>query len=319
MNEDSLPRMNGHRSEPVSRIVDDIMSRPRPSGHVIVFANEKGGVGKSTLAFHCAVALANAGAQVVAIDLDARQQSLATALENRKATVTCLDARLRCPRFAVVDKASPAVMLQEIARLGSHARFIIIDAPGHDTPVARRALALADTIVTPVNASFVDINHLGRFNPATLDFTRTGPFGQMVADIRAERVERNLPAGDWVLLKNRMRVAEKRQQQRVDEALTNLGTALDARLASGLPERVGYRDLFVFGLTHADISQIPQLKQRGRSDPDDISRLLAELRLPPMSMAAGRPPKTHSRVRATTRDRFLASLRDHIEPKRARS
>jgi chromosome partitioning protein len=300
--------------ETISRMVDDVNERTRPSAHIIVFANEKGGVGKSTLAFHCSVALANAGARVVAIDLDVRQQSLATALENRVATARCLDAPLPRPRFSALKTPSTAMLLQEIARLDSAARFIVIDAPGSDTPIGRRSLALADTIVTPVNASFLDLNHLGRFNPATLDLVGFGPFGELARAVRYEKAARGLSVPDWVLLKNRIRTSETRQQARVDRSLTNLAAALDARLATGLSERVGYRDLFMFGLTHADIARIPRLQQRSRTGPDDIARLLAELRLPPMSLGDGRVSPPHARVRAATRDRFLNSLRNHIEP-----
>jgi chromosome partitioning protein len=48
------------------------MSQP----HFIVFANEKGGTGKSTTAVHSAVALAAAGRCVAAVALDTRQRKL---------------------------------------------------------------------------------------------------------------------------------------------------------------------------------------------------------------------------------------------------
>ncbi|MEG7616795.1 division plane positioning ATPase MipZ, partial [Listeria monocytogenes] len=48
----------------------------RPQSHIIVFANEKGGVGKSTTAFHTCIALCNAGEKVAAIDVDLRQLTL---------------------------------------------------------------------------------------------------------------------------------------------------------------------------------------------------------------------------------------------------
>ena len=75
------------------------MSQP----HFIVFANEKGGTGKSTTAVHTAVALAASGHRVGALDLDSRQRTMTRYLENRDATMRRLDkqlpqARLRSAR-----------------------------------------------------------------------------------------------------------------------------------------------------------------------------------------------------------------------------
>ena len=57
------------------------------TAHRIVFANEKGGSGKSTTAVHVAVALAAMGRKVAALDLDTRQRTLARYLDNRAALI----------------------------------------------------------------------------------------------------------------------------------------------------------------------------------------------------------------------------------------
>ena len=51
--------------------------------HRIVFANEKGGTGKSTTAVHVAVALSYMGAHVTMLDLDPRQRTSHRYMENR--------------------------------------------------------------------------------------------------------------------------------------------------------------------------------------------------------------------------------------------
>src|SRR5690606_30807674 len=107
------------RDEHPSIVVQDIMRRRRPDAHVIVFANEKGGVGKSTLAFHCALALAHAGKRVLAIDCDRRQQTLHHMLEARDATMRTLRIGLPRPDHTVLLKQSGALLLQEIERLGN--------------------------------------------------------------------------------------------------------------------------------------------------------------------------------------------------------
>src|SRR3546814_12662354 len=59
---------------------------PNGQAHYIVFANEKGGTGKSTTAVHVAVALATQGHKVGVIDLDPRQRTVTRYLENREET-----------------------------------------------------------------------------------------------------------------------------------------------------------------------------------------------------------------------------------------
>ena len=66
------------------------MSQP----HFIVFANEKGGTGKSTTAVHAAIALAASGHRVGALDLDHRQRTMTRYLENRATTLVRLEEEL---------------------------------------------------------------------------------------------------------------------------------------------------------------------------------------------------------------------------------
>lgn len=66
--------------------------------HVIVFANEKGGTGKSTTAVHTAVALQSTGHSVAAIDLDTRQKTMTRYLDNREATARRRQIDLPSPR-----------------------------------------------------------------------------------------------------------------------------------------------------------------------------------------------------------------------------
>ena len=67
--------------------------------HRIVFANEKGGTGKSTTAVHVAVALAYQGAKVAALDLDTRQKTFFRYCENRSETQRRRNVQLPGPVF----------------------------------------------------------------------------------------------------------------------------------------------------------------------------------------------------------------------------
>lgn len=271
-------------------IVADIAARPRPRSRVIVVANEKGGVGKSTIAFHLCVTLADAGLKVAALDLDRRQQSLCAALERREGTARRLDIALPVPKYQVLHVPSGATLCQEIGRIGWDSDIVVIDVAGADSGIARRAIAIADTLVTPVNSSFVDLDLLGRFHPVTLDLISHGRFATTVSEIRDARLRRDLSAIDWIVVPNRVRRGANQNQDRIDAALDRLAPDLGFRLAHGLSERVAYRELFLLGLTHLDLRRIPELS---RAKPDanrEVLALLAEL-----AIAGQHDPAAHGR------------------------
>ncbi|MEY4953079.1 MAG: hypothetical protein RL299_1503 [Pseudomonadota bacterium] len=260
-------------------VIADIASRPRGQARIITVANEKGGVGKSTVAFHLAVALADTGHKVLAIDLDRRQQTLTRTLTARGGTAKRLGVRLPLPKHLVLQQQSGAQLCQEIARAGWDCDYIVIDAAGHDSPIARRAIALADLLVSPVNSSFADLDLLGRFHPVTNKLLGPGCFSAMVTELRSARAEAGLPAMDWLVLQNRKRRETSKNQDRVDAALRRLSPRLDFRLGAGLFERVAYRELFLLGLTHIDLKRIPELARTKAVATSEVSTLLDDLEI----------------------------------------
>lgn len=298
-----------------SIIVRDVLSRVRPSGHVVVFANEKGGVGKSTLAFHCSVALSYAGHKVLAVDLDRRQRSLDSALEHRDATAQSLQVDLPRPRHIVLHKQSGALLTQEIARAGLDSTVVVIDVAGHDSPIARYAIAMADTLVTPVNASSIDLELLGNFDPVTKRLRDVGHFARLVCELRQERLNRGAGSFDWMVMKNRVRTNERRQQIRVDEALAQLVPSFGFRLGQDFRERVAYRELFAFGLTHLDLKRIPGLAKMRAPTGDEILQLASDLAIPDQLVPqqwndGGRK----ARINEKSQRAFSASLHAHMQP-----
>lgn len=141
--------------------------------HLIVLGNEKGGSGKSTTAVHIAVALAHTGAAVGVVDLDARQRTSARYLENRAAFAVKRGLDLVQPEVAVIadgDGDVGKLAVQREAWAGKD--YIVIDTPGRDSPLARAALSAADTLVTPMNDSFVDFDLIGQVDPETYKVSR---------------------------------------------------------------------------------------------------------------------------------------------------
>ena len=258
-------------------VLADIASRPRGNARIITVANEKGGVGKSTLAFHIAVALADCGHKVLAVDLDRRQQSLSRALVARGGTAKRLGVRLPLPRELLLQQHSGAHLCQELARAGWDCDYVVIDAPGHDAPVVRRAIAMADMLVSPINASFVDLGLLGQFHPVTHKLTGPGCFAAMVLELRAARAEAGLAELDWLVLQNRRRRDASHNQGKVDSALQRLARRFEFRLGAGLSERVAYRDLVLLGLTQLDLHRLPDLPRARGGAGGELRRLLDDL------------------------------------------
>jgi chromosome partitioning protein len=266
-----------------SVVVKDICSRVKPQARIITVANEKGGVGKSTVAFHLAVALADCGHKVLAVDLDRRQQTLTRTLSARDGTAQRLGVRLPLPRHLLLQQQSGAMLCQEIARIGWDCDYVVIDAAGHDSGIARRAIALADLLVTPVNSSLVDLDLLGRLHPATERYQGPGCFAAMVGELRAARAAAGLGALDWLVLQNRRRRERSHNQDRIDSALRRMGARLDFRLGAGLTERVAYRELFPLGLTHLDLQRIPDLARTRVAAKAEVRQLLDDLALEPVA------------------------------------
>ena len=270
------PQQLGDESLLMSRNHDE---RAESDGRIITFANEKGGVGKSTIAFHCCMALCNAGYKVAVVDLDHRQQTMARALENREGTARRLKVNLPSPSYVILNHQSGAALSQEIARIGWEADYVLIDVAGHDSPVARHAIAMADTVVTPVNNSFVDIDLLGQFDSMTMQLKRYGSFTRLVQELREVRDHRGKPPFDWIVVQNRLRRLGSNNEHRIGDALNELASKAGFRLTAGLGERVAYRELFLLGLTVLDLKHIPDLARAQPAAKTEIMAMLFDMRL----------------------------------------
>jgi chromosome partitioning protein len=296
------------REEHPSVVLRDLAGRRLPHGHVITFANEKGGVGKSTLAFHTAVSLSHQGLKVLVVDCDRRQQSIHRLLEARDATARTLKVELPRPRHFALERPSGAILCQEIDRVAPDADVVVIDLAGHDSPIARRGIALADTVVTPVNCSHADLDPIGRMNPVSHKFKAAGPFSEVVGELREQRVAMGIEPFDWVVIKNRMRNCEQRLIASVDQSLATMAGHLGFRLARGLTERLAYRDLLPFGLSHVDLKLIPQLGQLRSAQVREMRQLMDDLQLPEFAAGEHRKPAKAAPVLAECERNYRDSL-----------
>lgn len=248
--------------------------------HVIVFANEKGGTGKSTTAVHVAIALAAKGARVAAYDLDHRQRTLGRYLDNRAATIQRLGRDLPMPEHATHDGESLARFTEQLERLGRDADFLIIDTPGRDDRFARMAAQRADTLVTPMNDSFVDFDLIGQVDPTTFKVTRPSFYAELIWDARKARSKADGATIDWVVLRNRLQHIEARNMRRVSDALGQLAKRVGFRVIPGLGERVIYRELFPNGLTLLDSREFGEMALGHVAARQELREMMAALGLP---------------------------------------
>ena len=236
------------------------------TAHIIVFGNEKGGSGKTTAAMHVAVSLARLGKSVATIDLDSRQRSLTRQLENRAAFAERTGVEIPMPERHVVERSnlkSLDAAAEEEARkftdtltdLQDKFAFIVIDTPGSDTQLSRLGHAMADTLVTPMNDSFVDFDLLARIDPQTFEVKQPSLYSDFVWDCRKRRLMARKPALDWVVMRNRISSTDARNKRRLSGALDRLAERISFRVAPGFGERVIFRELFPNGLTMLDMPQ----------------------------------------------------------------
>jgi chromosome partitioning protein len=248
--------------------------------HFIVFANEKGGTGKSTTAVHTAVALAATGRRVAALDLDSRQRTMTRYLENRAATVARLGDDLPQPRFDVLEQSDEAALDSAIDRLAADADVIVIDTPGRDDPVARAAILKADTLVTPMNDSFVDLDLIGQVDPDSYKVTRPSFYSELIWNSRTQRAKQSGRSVDWVVLRNRLQHVDSHNLRRVGAALDELARRVGFRVIPGLGERVIYRELFPRGLTLLDFKQIGDTAIAHVAARQELREMIAGLGVP---------------------------------------
>ena len=133
--------------------------------------------------------------------------------------------------------------------------FVIVDAPGHDTHYSRLAHASADTIITPVNDSFVDFDLLADVDADTFEVGRPSLYSEMVWNCRKQRAQTEKRSIDWVVMRNRVSTLDARNTRRVADGLKKLSERVGFRIAPGFSERVIYRELFPVGLTLIDLTE----------------------------------------------------------------
>ena len=262
--------------------------------HIIVVGNEKGGAGKSTVSMHVATALSRMGHKVGVLDLDLRQRTFGRYVENRLAL--CLRENIALPtpdyqELPQIDNSQLAAgenvydrrLSEAVAKLEADSDFILIDCPGSHTRLSQVAHSLADTLITPMNDSFVDFDLLAHVDAATDKIIGPSVYSEMVWNARQLRAQAGLSPIDWVVVRNRLGAQNMHNKKKMGEALSDLSKRIGFRTSPGFGERVIFRELFPRGLTLLDLKDIGVAGQMNISNVaarQELRDLMKGLKLP---------------------------------------
>ncbi len=255
--------------------------------------NEKGGAGKSTVSMHIATALVRLGHRVGAVDLDLRQKSFGRYLENRAKYLAKTEVSLPSPNYIDLPEVDPATLnpgeniydrrlAMAVAALEPDHDFILIDCPGSHTRLSQVAHSLADTLVTPLNDSFVDFDLLAHVDTDGRKIIGPSVYSEMVWSARQLRAQAGLKPIDWIVLRNRLGAQAMVNKQKMEGALANLAKRIGFRVAPGFSERVIFRELFPRGLTLLDLKDVgvKQLNISNVAARQELRDLLKSINLP---------------------------------------
>lgn len=127
---------------------ENILRRCRRLSHscgmVITVVNQKGGVGKTTLAVHLAVWLRERGSRVALIDADGQAASTRW-------------MQIVEPRVTVVTESGPDAIIEQAQRLRDSHDFIVGDGPANLAEGTRALLLIADMAIVPCGATLPEL------------------------------------------------------------------------------------------------------------------------------------------------------------------
>ena len=237
--------------------------------HTIVIGNEKGGSGKSTTAMHLIIGLLGRGHSVASIDVDIRQGTLSRYLANRqtfiKAAIKTGDSKIEMPSHYTFkpqdgpgggedDDAAKAKLLIEGAIVNHD--VVVIDTPGSANRLSKLAHSYADTLITPINDSFVDLDVLAHVDGRRMAVMGPGHYAEMVWEQKKVKAARDGGSIDWLVMRNRLSSLDAHNKRKMDAVLNDLSQRIGVRIVAGFGERVIFRELFLAGLTIMDLKDV---------------------------------------------------------------
>ena len=268
---------------------------------------------------HVAIALTLLGQRVATIDLDSRQKSFTRYIDNRRAWARHARLNLKLPVHFCVARGTTlkldenesiefAGFAEAVSAVERSHDFIVVDTPGTDSYLTRLAHSMADTLITPLNDSFVDLDVIGTVDATTYSVSGESHYALMVRNARRQRRLIDGTRMDWIVVRNRLSILGSRNKRLVGQGLGELAARLGFRCAEGLAERVIYRELFPRGLTALDNLDEPTLGTK-----PSLSHAAARLEVMSLVEALRLPLDARGKRRAAARSEWFAALEKPLE------
>ena len=233
--------------------------------YIFVVGNEKGGAGKTTCSMHLITGLLDKGLKVASLDTDCRQHSLTRYIQNREAyNAKNPDKLVAMPRHFLLkesvaqniperEKEEQYLFEQMFADAKNNADVIVIDTPGSHSFLSCLAHSYADTVVTPINDSFVDMDVMAKVDSEG-KIISPSIYSQMIWTQKMERAKRDGKSIEWVVMRNRLSNLDASNKRNVSRVLDDLAKRISFKVVPGFSERVIFKELFLQGLTLLDLT-----------------------------------------------------------------
>lgn len=273
--------------------------------YIFVVGNEKGGAGKTTCSMHLITGLLERGLRVASLDTDCRQHSLTRYLQNREAyNNKHPDKKVPMPEHFLLkesvagniqdrEKEEKELFEQMLKKAQSGSDVLVIDTPGSHSFLSCLAHSYADTVVTPINDSFVDMDVMAKIDS---DGKVISPsiYSQMIWTQKMERAKRDGKSIEWVVMRNRLSNLDAVNKRNVSNTLNDLAKRISFRVIPGFSERVIFKELFLQGLTLLDLTKANFDK------PFNMSHVAARMELREFMHSVGIDNLTNSKTHETT-------------------
>jgi chromosome partitioning protein len=234
--------------------------------YIFVVGNEKGGAGKTTCSMHLITGLLERGLRVASLDTDCRQHSLTRYLQNREAyNAQNANKQVPMPKHFLLtestaqnipekEKEEKHLFEQMLNDAQKHADVIVIDTPGSHSFLSCLAHSYADTVVTPINDSFVDMDVMAKVD-VNGKIISPSIYSQMIWSQKMERAKRDGKSIEWMVMRNRLSNLDAMNKRNVSNVLNDLAKRISFTVVPGFSERVIFKELFLKGLTLLDLTK----------------------------------------------------------------